>query len=73
MARVADAHGAPSQTPPMHTAHGAMRPLPQGSQQSEVCVHPAWKNGMQLACSTQMPVASGLACWHTVPGPHATG
>jgi hypothetical protein len=45
----------------MHTPHGAIRPLPHGSQQSLVCVQPAVKRGMHGA-ATQTPVTSGLLC-----------
>ncbi len=50
-----------------------MRPLPHGSQQSDVAAQPVWKNGMQPVSATQTPVASGFACWHTSPMPHTGG
>jgi len=55
-----------------HTAQGACCVTVQGTQQSDVWVHPLAKNGMQVAGS-QMPVPSGLVCWQTSPGPQTGG
>ena len=64
--------GVPSHRAWRHTAQGARWRTVQGEQQSDVCVHPSAKNGMQEPC-TQTPVTSGLLCWQTRPGPQTGG